>query len=68
MNCLIDHCERYMEGCVSALAGGAQLVGVSSHAPQGYQFHSQSGHIARLQVGCLVRAGRRGNLSVFLSH
>ena len=48
-----------------------QLVGASSHTPEGWGFDSQSGHIPRLQVlspvGYIWRQSINVNISLSLS-
>ena len=49
-----------------ALTGMAQLVGVQSHKPKGYGFHSWLGHILGFQARPLIR-GIREPRDLFLS-
>ena len=55
---------------MGALAGVAQLVGVSSHNPKGHGLDSQSGHMPGLQVQSPVRMSTGGStrMSVSLLH
>ena len=50
-----------------ALAGVAQLVGVSSPKLKGHGFDTWSGHMPRLWVLAQVRVCTRGNGTMFLS-